>query len=699
MALVLVIGSSLVLMMFATAALTYAVGSRPLSRHDQDYNAAYSAAQAGIADYTRHLNADDSYWQTPDCDNNALVGGVGGNASVADGNPPNCASDTVGWVPVNSGDSPDGPGPKFHYDIDTSTLSDGAITVTSTGYVNGVTRTLQATVTRDGPTTFVYFTNFEDADPANASVYSQGEVKLNQQNPNCVSQYWWNGRSSNDNYCVEISFVTGDKIDGPVDTNDQPQMDGSPEFGDTFETATPGCASAQSSDDYQACWHSYGWSASPIFDKAPAYHRFNQIPQNPADLAKDPGCHYVGQTRIKFDAASPGWMYVWSKNTTSSNSTTTADCGGSNPNDAHVKVPTGGVIYASNDSDVTAHQCQPDEIGDGLPIDGDETMTTKDQYCGNGNIYIEGTLGGRVTVGAENSIVITGDLLLDHGTSGTDILGLVAGNSVEVMHPWIATTVVDTGTCLEKAWQETAGGFVSGKGYGTFDDDYHWGWKEGYFSNSGDDLTWHDGGWSSTSSSSKYFWQGATSTPSSSSRGGFVSKGKNGADPQNGEVWQGGTWTQDADGNMTYTPGSWVPQPYDSHHNPEYWQGESWSQTGPCVKYKTKTTEGESSTWPHTSSADGIQIQASILTENHSFWVQNYDEGSAQGKLEVTGSIAQNYRGIVGQGGAGGTGYLKAYTYDQRLRTQAPPYFPQWANAEWGSTRIGELTPRYGGSG
>ena len=73
--------------------------------------------------------------------------------------------------------------------------------------------------------------------------------------------------------------------------------------------------------------------------------------------------------------------------------------------------------------------------------------------------------------------------------------------------------------------------------------------------------------------------------------------------------------------------------------------------------------------------------------------MQNYNKGSLEGKLTVYGSIAQNYRGIVGQGGISGTGYLKNYNYDARLVTQSPPYFPQWQNAQWASVRLGELRP------
>jgi Tfp pilus assembly protein PilX len=122
-ALITVIGSMMVLTMFASAGLALAVGSMPASRHDQDYAAALTAAQAGVDDYVHHLNNDDSYWQDPHCENPALVG----PSPLSQ-----CPAASPGWVPVSPSDPN---GPEFHYDIDTSTLAqaNNSITVTSTG--------------------------------------------------------------------------------------------------------------------------------------------------------------------------------------------------------------------------------------------------------------------------------------------------------------------------------------------------------------------------------------------------------------------------------------------------------------------------------------------------------------------------------------------------------------------------------------
>jgi hypothetical protein len=54
-----------------------------------------------------------------------------------------------------------------------------------------------------------------------------------------------------------------------------------------------------------------------------------------------------------------------------------------------------------------------------------------------GDVFVEGTLDGRLTIAAENNIVISNDLIYrgGRGAGSDDMLGLVANNFVEIMHP------------------------------------------------------------------------------------------------------------------------------------------------------------------------------------------------------------------------------------------------------------------------
>ena len=74
-----------------------------------------------------------------------------------------------------------------------------------------------------------------------------------------------------------------------------------------------------------------------------------------------------------------------------------------------------------------------------------------------------------------------------------------------------------------------------------------------------------------------------------------------------------------------------------------------------------------------------------MLAIQHSFIVDHYDCGIQLGDLIINGAIAQKFRGAVGT--TGGTGYLKAYNYDQRLSYFSPPFFLEPVEASWGVQR------------
>lgn len=86
------------------------------------------------------------------------------------------------------------------------------------------------------------------------------------------------------------------------------------------------------------------------------------------------------------------------------------------------------------------------------------------------------------------------------------------------------------------------------------------------------------------------------------------------------------------------------------------------------------------------------KIHAAIAALNHVFTVDHYQCGAGAGKkLQVTGAIAQKYRGPVGL--ASGAGYLKEYLYDDRLRYRSPPHFTTPTNSSWTVTRTTEQSP------
>lgn len=523
---IFVIASITVLSMLLATALTMALQAQPGARRSQDWNAALAAAQAGADDYIARLNQSDTYWTSVDCTNPALKGPKAGTNSCGW-----TTSTPAGWQTVRPG-NPDGGA--FHYDVDPSALySEGVIRVTVTGKVRDSSRSIQVLVSRGGSTEFLYYTDFEDADPGNTQVYPSGPSSndCGRSGPSLAKYYWQKSNRG----CVEIQFVTGDTLDGAVHFNDTPLMNGSPAFLKGFETADPDCQTPSVANCTRG-------SANPDLNGAtPTYAPLLYLPDNSNAFSNYPGCQYTGSTRIKFN--NNGTMTVWSRD--SVGTVLAAGCG--NPAlfaggaSQTIPVPTDKVIYVKNAA--SQAKCTTGRIGDSLPIANDVNTNTPTFYCGNGNVWVEGTLKGRVTLAAQNNIIVTDDLLIANtpkgsAATGPDMLGLVAANSVVNYHP-----VNSSGTNLKAA-------------------------------------------------------------------------------------------------------------------------EDRW-------------------------------IYASIQTLQRSFWVQSYDEGAKLGTLHVRGSIAQRWRGIVGTSGGSGTGYLKDYGYDSRLKFTSPPYFPQWTNAVWGAKTTAELTPQY----
>lgn len=645
MAMIMTLGLILTASLIVVAALTYATNNLPMAARGTDSVRALAAAQAGIDHYLAHLNRDRNYFATADCANPALAGpnpdpGLVSNAcGYGTGTP-------VGWVEVQPGDPSSA---EFHYDVNSTQMDQFTVLLASTGRSNGVMRTLQAKITIAGSQRYLYVTDFEDADPDNTVVYPSGAPHNHcGRSGTTLAKYWWqpqvNERSkSGSPDCVEIQFISGDVLDGPVHFNDMPLVNGSTQFRQGFTTYSPDCPKTAVTSATAAKNKCFRGSGSPsLSTRGARWANANLLPDTTGDLVNKPGCQYTGDTRIRFN--SNGTMDVW--NTGSADTTigfvgdppvlaSAPDCG--NAADfmratgqkypaakQTVPVPDGLVIYVRNGS--TSATCVPGQVVNGsvsgsaaadviptrsasgavsdisylLPTyrktrSGGSWPTsptvTNDAHsnkfdCGLGNVYIEGTVKGRVTIAAENNVVVTGDLGIAGVSLGapttndpSNIVGLVAQNSVVVYHPVEITS------------------------------------------------------WTVTKS-------GTQTCPSSPF--GSVSGGSNGSYCQ---------WAPNNYANIT----SYLSPP-QTH------------------------TDGDKHRW----------VYASIQTLSHSFWVASYSRGAPIGTLSVRGSIAQRWRGIVGTGSIS-TGYFKDYSYDKRLQTTSPPYFPPWANGEWSAETTGEL--------
>ena len=402
MALVIVMLSITALMLLAVAAIQFGLGSQNSSKRDQDWQSALSAAEAGIDDYIFRLNENTNY-----------------SVYSATNPPPDGNLAFTQYVPIPGGNASG----QFRYTADTSRLGiDGTITLTSTGNVLRAKRTVQSTLRRRNFLDYLYFTDYETVDPA---AYTGTPFTAAQAQTACAKHYY-EGR---DSQCSDIVFVSADTINGPLHSNDAIKMCGTPNF--TGKTSTSWNPSSGNR------WRDSCPTSNPNFANPgdPKYLAPLAIPPSNSALKAQTtstagGCLYTGPTRIKLLAS--GQMNVRSPFSRQTNN--------SCPTNGTASQPTNGVIYVQNvpsapsDANFTA-ACPYNVNGRthplGLPIAND--LTT--YGCRNGDVFVEGTLKGQLTIAADNNIDITWNLQYADGIGGTDLLGLIANNFIEVWHP------------------------------------------------------------------------------------------------------------------------------------------------------------------------------------------------------------------------------------------------------------------------
>jgi len=191
--------------MLAMTALAYTMQSEKFARGSQDYAAAMTAAQSGVENYLSRLNRNDQYGTTVDCTNLALKGPMDPLSNT-------CGWDqntAAGWLPVDSS-ATDPKAASFHFAVDKSARANGQLTVTTTGRVNGVYRTVGAVLGKGGSTDYVYYTDFESADPSNVQAYPPSGATVAECGAggfgSTTAKYFYNGRAGKG--CTEITFIS-----------------------------------------------------------------------------------------------------------------------------------------------------------------------------------------------------------------------------------------------------------------------------------------------------------------------------------------------------------------------------------------------------------------------------------------------------------------------------------------------------------
>ena len=390
----------------ALVAVTAVRGDIPLYEHDINSKRAYEAARAGVEDYAFHLYSDPLYWTK-------CTGVEGPNALNQIGTTTKrrlvpgdtTAKYAIELLPAMGQSSCSISAPTASM-IETTGTGVGSFRIRSTGYVGDEKKSIVTTFKRPSFLDYVYFTQLETSDPvtygfpdlstALLGAYSQCELTFEQGRYSSAIPGTFGSK-----YCNKISFVTGDKVNGPLHTNDTLAISGSPDFGRTSADVIeiggkfPG-------------WYSTG-SGNPDFIGTRITSAAILVPPETNSKLKtiaQSTFRYTGQVRI---CLSGGNMTV------GTGSSCTGKYSGA--------IPSNGVIYVENGSCTSAFS----------PF-----TATYPSTSGCGNVYVRGTYTGQLTIAAENDIIIDGELCRGAcGTpTGTGMLGLIANNFVRVLHAY-----------------------------------------------------------------------------------------------------------------------------------------------------------------------------------------------------------------------------------------------------------------------
>ncbi len=411
-------GFSMVAVMWvllATTMLTGAVfkavgGDIPLARAAEDRKQAYAAAEAGLEYYLYQLTRDNEYWAKCDSVPAPAPGQV---APINQRDPAtrrwqvlagSAARFSIELLPANGA-------PECLPASPEDTMLDkagGTFRIRSTGESRGVRRSIVATFRRSSFLDYLYFTDYETLDPLTFSTITTQEYAQK----NCMRYRSVRNRNEWCRTNTNITFPTWDKINGPLHTNDDLSICGTPTFGrsnqDRIEIAGP-APNGWTGSDGDGC------AGEPKFvgtvrHPAPTL----PIPTSNTRLrqAALPGYIFSGRTRIVFTGT--GTMQV----TNAAGATST------------MAPPSNGVIYVQKNG----------SCGIDPPREVNNYEDPGDNGCAI--LTVRGVYQKSMTLGAEDDIIIDGNLT----RQGDVVLGLIAQRFVRIKHP-----VVRKGNACENA--------------------------------------------------------------------------------------------------------------------------------------------------------------------------------------------------------------------------------------------------------
>ncbi len=399
---IVAVGVLLIASLFVAAAFAAVEGDIRLTHASTAQDKAYYAAEAGIQVYLYNLNTNANYWS--ECSQTPEEGGKKVPVAV-----PGAADETYTYETLPSTNAPkkECEKGKSISIIESSNSATGTFRVKSVGEAtNGTSkekRTIVATFTHPGFLNYVFLSDYEVEDPATTGAIQE----------HC--EHYYSVRKENATWlkeCPQIPFVPEDELSGPFHTNDSVEVCGlfgtNPSFGRKGHEPADKIEMKGGHYGYPGCENSPHIYGEEITEAAPKL----EPPETNYELLEAAGAKYSGRTVIELEGEQ---MKV---------------INAENPKGITVAFPTSGVVYVENAKVGTCPKYSP--------FTEDESYE-EDSACGD--IYIKGTYSKSLTIGAQNDVIIVGNLTEAStkgaavAPSGAATLGLIAQNYVRVFHP------------------------------------------------------------------------------------------------------------------------------------------------------------------------------------------------------------------------------------------------------------------------
>jgi hypothetical protein len=637
--------------LLVTVTLVSAGGDIALTHNSTNQKKAYYAAMAGLSAYKYNLNTSSksTYWTTcPSIKETEVTKTPDEHYSVV-------------TLPSEGHSQKECEEGKQAAIIEGNGSAIGTFRIEATGTAGTgsekATRKLVATFSHPGFLNYVYLTNYEVLDPAARDpepVHCEHYYKERVANG-------WTGE------CGTIEFAPEDKVNGPLHTNDAAAIcsgSSKPTFGrsghhDKIE---------MNGGHYAACGSGEWNMLGEFTESGPTL----TPPETDTELLEAADYKWHGRTEIELKATNPNTMAV-----TTEGSTTTK------------YFPANGVIYVENEG-----SCSVKYSPYGTDVDYET-----DTNCGN--VYVHGAYTEPLTIAAQNDVIINGEITTKTEGSegkpiGTGRLGLIATNFVRVYHPVakeykVAESTAETTTpkiTYKEETPKTREKTVEEKNPTITEETIE------------QEPERHHGSESCPNGFRLENRKCIEKVSVEKCPNGYTLKNKK-CDKQVTEEYCNTGYTLTNKKCVANTGEESCSYGYTLNSKKQCVAscpyGETYEEaTGLCVgkcnsgdtslgkgacEYKNSSSgcdaENESASedprkW---GSLDNPTIDAAILSTSHSFIVDNFDCGAQLGALNVWGAIAQFWRGPVGTSGYPGTGYLKNYNYDERLKYLQPPDF------------------------